>query len=147
MGKKQIGTEVHRSTFFYLNYISTSSLWCQDKDRRWVPPLNTQCLQNSDKSGKRSVLTLCSLSLPVVGGIQREADFYFFKLYCSLYLFQRTNVKFKSPKLYSKSNIYHFLWIINMFKVRHKRDASFIAKTYSNAISYFCIKLQVSLFV
>ena len=32
--------------------------------RRWVLPLNTQCLQNSAESGERSVLTLGSLCLP-----------------------------------------------------------------------------------
>ena len=32
--------------------------------RRWVLPLNTQCLQNSADSGERSVLTLGSLCLP-----------------------------------------------------------------------------------
>ena len=32
--------------------------------RRWVQPLNTQCLQNLAESGERSVLTLGSLYLP-----------------------------------------------------------------------------------
>ena len=34
------------------------------KARRWVLPLNTQCLQNSAESGERRVLTLGSLGLP-----------------------------------------------------------------------------------
>ena len=33
----------------------------ETKARRWVPPLNTQCLQNPAESGERSVITLCSL--------------------------------------------------------------------------------------
>ena len=32
--------------------------------RHWVPPVNTQCLQNSAESGERSILTLGSLCLP-----------------------------------------------------------------------------------
>ena len=40
------------------------SLWCRGKARRWVPPLNTQCLQNLAESGERSVFTLGSLCLP-----------------------------------------------------------------------------------
>ena len=43
--------------------ISISSLWCWDKGRRWVPSLNTQCLQNFVESRERSVLTLGSLRL------------------------------------------------------------------------------------
>ena len=34
------------------------------KARRWVQPLNTQCLQNSAERGERSALTLSSLCLP-----------------------------------------------------------------------------------
>ena len=34
------------------------------KARRWVLPLNTQCLQNLAESGDRSVLTIGSLCLP-----------------------------------------------------------------------------------
>ena len=34
------------------------------KARRWVPPLSTQCLQNSAESEERSVLRLGSLCLP-----------------------------------------------------------------------------------
>ena len=34
------------------------------KARRWVLPLNTECLQNPAESGERSVLTLVSLCLP-----------------------------------------------------------------------------------
>ena len=47
-------------------YISISSLWCYCwlKARRWVPPLNTQCLHNFSESVERSVLTLGSLWLP-----------------------------------------------------------------------------------
>ena len=41
-----------------------SPFWCRDKARRWVPPLNTQCLKNSTESGKRSVIALGSLCLP-----------------------------------------------------------------------------------
>ena len=52
----------------------------EDNARRWVLPLNTQCLQNSAESRERSVLTLSSLCLlrwrPAVCGIQREADFF-----------------------------------------------------------------------
>ena len=33
-----------------------SSLWCRGKEWRWIPPLNTQCQQNSAKSGERYVL-------------------------------------------------------------------------------------------
>ena len=33
-------------------YIFISSLWCQGKARRWVPPLNTQCPQNSAENGE-----------------------------------------------------------------------------------------------
>ena len=49
--------------FIYI-YIFISSLWCGDKARRWVPPINMQCLQNSAKSRKRTVLILASLCLP-----------------------------------------------------------------------------------
>ena len=49
--------------FTYI-YIFISSLWCQGKVRRWFPPFNTQCLQNSAKIGERSVLTLGALCLP-----------------------------------------------------------------------------------
>ena len=45
-------------------YIFISSLWRRGKARRWIPPLNTQCLQNSAESGERSVSTLGSLCLP-----------------------------------------------------------------------------------
>ena len=41
-------------------YSSVSSLW-RGKEHRWVPPLNSQCLQNS---AERSVLTLGPLCLP-----------------------------------------------------------------------------------
>ena len=47
-----------------MKYLMFPSLWCQSKARRRVPPLNTQCLKNSVKSGERSVLTLDSLCLP-----------------------------------------------------------------------------------
>ena len=46
-----------REIFIYI-YISISSLWCRGKARRWVPPFDTQCLQNSAEYGERSVLTL-----------------------------------------------------------------------------------------
>ena len=49
--------------FTYI-YISISTLWCRGKERRWVPPLNTQCLHNSTENGERSILTLGSLCLP-----------------------------------------------------------------------------------
>ena len=48
--------------FIYI-YIIISSLWCRGKARRWVPPLNTQHLQNLAKSGQRKVLTLGSFCL------------------------------------------------------------------------------------
>ena len=51
-----------------------SSLWCWGKARRWVPLLNTQCLQNLVESGELNILTLGSLWLPC--GIQREADLF-----------------------------------------------------------------------
>ena len=38
--------------------ILISSLWCRDKARRRVPPLNTQCLQNSAQKEERNVLTV-----------------------------------------------------------------------------------------
>ena len=44
------------------------------KARRWVPPPNTQCLQNSAESGQRSVLTLGSFCLHCCVREQREAD-------------------------------------------------------------------------
>ena len=55
--------------FIYI-YICVSSLWYRGKARRWVPPLNTQCIQNLIESGERSVLTLACLPC----GIQREAE-------------------------------------------------------------------------
>ena len=48
--------------FIYI-YIFISSFWCRGKARCWVPPLNTQCFQNSAESGERSVLILGSLCL------------------------------------------------------------------------------------
>ena len=45
-------------------YIFISSFWCRDRARRWVPPLNTQCLHNSAENGKRCVLTLGSFYVP-----------------------------------------------------------------------------------
>ena len=44
-----------RNEIFSLIYISFYSLWCRGEERRWVPPLNTQCLQNSVESGEQSV--------------------------------------------------------------------------------------------
>ena len=41
----------------------SASLWCWSKARRLVPSLNTECLQNSAKSGERSVLTLAFFCL------------------------------------------------------------------------------------
>ena len=38
-----------------------------------VPPLNTQCLQNSVKNGESSVLSLMPSAYPSVCGIQRDA--------------------------------------------------------------------------
>ena len=49
-----------REWTIYLHF----SHWCRGKAQCWVPLLNTQCLQNSAKSGKRSVLTLDTLCLP-----------------------------------------------------------------------------------
>ena len=43
--------------------IFISLLWCRGKERRLVPPLNTQCFQNSAEWGEWSVLTLGSLCL------------------------------------------------------------------------------------
>ena len=44
--------------------ILISSFWYRDKTWRWVPPLNTQFLQNSLESGKLCVLALGFLYLP-----------------------------------------------------------------------------------
>ena len=51
--------------FIYI-YIFISFLWCRAKGkaRRWVPPLNTKCLQKLAESGERSILILGSLCLP-----------------------------------------------------------------------------------
>ena len=49
--------------FFNLYYIFISTLWCRDKARRWVPPINIQCLQNSAENWEWSVLTLDTLCL------------------------------------------------------------------------------------
>ena len=47
----------------YLLVFSILSSVSKAKARRWVPPLNTQCLENSSESGERTVLTLGSLCL------------------------------------------------------------------------------------
>ena len=39
---------LHADTYFKIAF---SSLWSRGKARRWVSPFNTQCLQNSVKSG------------------------------------------------------------------------------------------------
>ena len=65
----------------YLNLYFHSSLWCRGQARRWVLPLNTQCLQNSAESGERSVLTLDGYLVsvyPAVCGIQLEADLFIY---------------------------------------------------------------------
>ena len=49
---------------FFLIYISISLLWCRNKSRRWVTPLNKQCLQSSAKIEELSIWTLGSLCLP-----------------------------------------------------------------------------------
>ena len=57
------GNEYKMNIFIYI-YIFIPLLWCRGKARRWVPPHNTQCLQNSAECGERSVLTLDSPCLP-----------------------------------------------------------------------------------
>ena len=46
----------------YFNFFAM--VRCRGKTRRRVPPLNTQCLQNSVESGGQSLLTLGSFCLP-----------------------------------------------------------------------------------
>ena len=58
-GKKSKKPAHSKKWNIYLN----SSLWCRGKERRLVPPLSTQCLQNSAESRKRSVLALGFLCL------------------------------------------------------------------------------------
>ena len=56
-------------------YIFISSLWCRGKARRWVLPLNTQCLQNTAVNGELSVLTHhLVLSALLHVGLQFGAD-------------------------------------------------------------------------
>ena len=45
-------------------YIFISSFCCRGKARRWITPLNVQCLQNLAESVEQSVLLLGSLCLP-----------------------------------------------------------------------------------
>ena len=48
----------------YLFKFSFLCYLCRGNARRWVSPLDTQCLQNLAESGERGVLTLGSLCLP-----------------------------------------------------------------------------------
>ena len=67
-------------------YIFISSLWCRGKTLRWVPPLNTQRLQNSaETDGKRNISTLGSLCLPC--SVRDTAwSWFFFKFLTSFKL-------------------------------------------------------------
>ena len=47
-----------------INIYRSNSLWCRGITRRWVPPLDAQCLRNSAESWERIVLTLCYLCPP-----------------------------------------------------------------------------------
>ena len=71
-----------RNELFILIYISILSVWCRGKVRRWVPPLNTQCLWWWDLMESRElwcVLTLGSLCLSycVRHAAWRSFNFYF----------------------------------------------------------------------
>ena len=59
------GFDLHsRSWNIYLNLYFHFFALGRGKARRWVLPLNMQCLQISAESGERSVLRLSSLCLP-----------------------------------------------------------------------------------
>ena len=73
-------------------YIFVSSLWCQDKARRWVPLLNTQGLQNSAESDERSVLTLGFLCPPCCVRDTAWSWLLYIKCYFIFVIFGRGNV-------------------------------------------------------
>ena len=108
-------------------YIFISSLWCKGKAWRWVSPLNMQCLQNSAKSGERSVLTLGSLCLLCAG--------YSVKLIW----FDLVKVKDKREKLISVIYIYISVeWQAST--VNHSKSVLWFVSSV-DSYSYTCTRM------